>query len=200
MNARNVNARPESNKVLVERLLPSTNGDPSDRATAWGEWYGNGGGSSVMAFIRAQNNTPEPDADILQEAVITAYAEVERGRYEPRDGIPFAAYVKGIARNKIREARRRARRLVPLNDAAEFEDDGTHLEATVERQEQRDSLHTGLSRLTPDRRHVLEGYLKGHSTTEIAQILGMSEESVRQHKSRGLRSLRQMDVLATRCY
>jgi RNA polymerase sigma factor (sigma-70 family) len=149
-----------------------------------------------MAFIRAQNNTPELDADILQEAVITAYAEVERGRYEPRDGIPFAAYVKGIARNKIREARRRARRLVPLNDATEFEDDKPQLEIVVERHEQRDSLRTGLSELSPDRRQVLEGYLKGHSTAEIAQTLGMSKESVRQHKSRGLRSLRQMDILA----
>jgi len=187
-----VNARPESNTVLVERLLPGVNGDPQDRAAAWGEWYANGGGSSVMAFVRAQNNTPEPDADILQEAVVTAYAEVERGRYEPRDGIPFAAYVKGIARNKIREAHRRARRLAPLDDTVEYEGDGAQPEVAVERQEQRDSLHAGLSYLPPDRRQVLEGYLRGHSTAEIAQELGMSEESVRQHKSRGLRSLRQM--------
>jgi RNA polymerase sigma factor (sigma-70 family) len=149
-----------------------------------------------MAFIRVQNNTPELDADILQEAVITAYAEVERGRYEPRDGIPFAAYVKGIARNKIREARRRARRLVPLNDTAEFEDGRPQLEIVIEHHEQRDSLRTGLSKLTPHRRQVLEGYLKGHTTAEIAQTLGMSEESVRQHKCRGLRSLRRMDILA----
>jgi len=187
-----VNTRPESNKVLVERLLPSTNADPQDRVSAWGEWYANGGGSSVMAFVRAQNNTPEPDADILQEAVITAYAEVERGRYEPRDGIPFAAYVKGIARNKIREARRRAQRLVPLDDAAEYEDNGTQPEVVAERQEQRDSLRTGLSHLPPDRQRVLESYLSGHGTTEIAEAMGMSKESVRQHKSRGLRSLRQM--------
>jgi RNA polymerase sigma factor (sigma-70 family) len=195
-----VNARSESNEVLTKRLLPSTNCDPSDRAIAWEEWYANGGRSSVLAFVRAQNDTQEPDADILQEAVITAYAEVECGRYEPRDGIPFAAYVKGIARNKIREARRRARRLVPLEDASEYEDDKLRLEAAVERQEWRDSLRMGLSQLTPDRRQVLEGYLKGHSTAEIAQALGMSEESVRQHKSRGLRnlrrSLRRMQVLA----
>jgi len=187
-----VNARPESNTVLVERLLPGANSDAQDRAAAWGEWYANGGGSSVMAFIRTQNHTPEPDADILQEAVITAYAEVERGRYEPRDGVPFAAYVKGIARNKIREARRRAQRLVPLDDAAEYEDNGAQPEVIADRQEQRDSLRTGLSHLPPDRRWVLESYLSGHGTTEIAEAMGMSKESVRQHKSRGLRSLRQM--------
>ena len=50
---------------------------------------------------------------------MTAYAEVERGRYQPRDGIPFAAYVKGIAHNKIREARRRCRRYILVEDVAE---------------------------------------------------------------------------------
>ncbi|MBN1811904.1 MAG: sigma-70 family RNA polymerase sigma factor [Anaerolineae bacterium] len=194
-----MNARSESSEVLIKRLLPSTNCDPQDRAIAWEEWYANGGRSSVMAFVRAQNDTQEHDADILQEAVITAYAEVERGRYEPRDGIPFAAYVKGIARNKIREARRRGQRLVPLDDTSEFEDDRPQLEAVIERQEQQSSLHTGLSKLTPDRREVLECYLKGHSTAEIARALGMSEESVRQHKSRGLRSLRRMEILAAYC-
>lgn len=185
-----MNARNESNKVLIDRLLPSTNRDPQDRAIAWEEWYANGGRSSVMAFVRAKNNTREPDADILQEAVITAYTEVERGRYEPRDGIPFAAYVKGIARNKIHEARRRGHRIVPLDDASEFEDDRPQMETVIERHEQQRSLHSGLSKLTPGRRRVLEGYLDGHTTAEIAQALGMSEESVRQHKCRGLRSLR----------
>jgi RNA polymerase sigma factor (sigma-70 family) len=157
-----VNARNESNKVLIDRLLPSTNRDPQDRAIAWEEWYANGGRSSVMAFVRAKNNTREPDADILQEAVITAYTEVERGR----------------------------RRIVPLDDASEFEDDRPQMETVIERHEQQRSLHSGLSKLTPGRRRVLEGYLDGHTTAEIAQALGMSEESVRQHKCRGLRSLR----------
>ena len=194
-------ARPESNKVLIQRLLPSTNADPQERALAWGEWYAEGGATSVLAFVKAKNDTPEPDMDILQEAMMTAYTEVERGRYEPREGIPFAAYVKGIARNKIREARRRTRRLVPLEDTPEqeMENGDPHLEVVVERREQRNSLLTGLSELPPNRRQVLEGYLRGHSTAEIATALGISEESVRQHKSRGLRSLRQMEPLAAYC-
>ena len=68
-------------------------------------------------------------------------------------------------------------------------------EAVVVRQEERASLRVGLSRLTQCRRQVLEGYLGGRSTTEIADRLGMSEATVRQHKSRGLRNLREMDVL-----
>ena len=190
-------ARPASDEVLVKRLLPSVNRDPVDRAMAWEEWYSSVGKASVLAFVRAKNNTPEPDMDIVQEAMVTAYVEVERGRYRPRAGIPFAAYVKGIARNKIREARRRARRLVPLEDAPEGAVGSKELlEAVVERREQRDSLRAGLARLTPGRRVVLEKYLEGHTTSEIAAQLGMSEDLVRQHKSRGLRSLRRTGVMA----
>jgi RNA polymerase sigma-70 factor (ECF subfamily) len=130
--------------------------------------------------------------DILQESLVTAYVEVERGRYQPRDGVPFAAYVKGIARNKIREARRRNRRAVPLDDLpdAVFVADGDSPESAVERREQRAFLHEGLSQLPQSRRLVMERYLKGHSTTEIASALNMSVDAVRQHKCRGLRSLR----------
>lgn len=184
----------QSDEVLVKRLLPSTNRDPRDRIAAWEEWYAESGAASVMAFVRVKNDTAEPDMDILQEAMVTAYTEVERGRYEPRLGIPFAAYVKGIARNKIREARRRTRRSIPLGDVhdALFAGDGDSLDATIEHREQRALLRMGMSRLPSLRRQVLERYLKGHSTSEIARALGMSEASVRQHKCRGLRALRAM--------
>ncbi len=188
--------RQKSNDVLVERLLPHTNGDPADRAIAWEEWYVNVGAASVLAFVRTQNDTPEPDADILQEAIAIAYAEVERGRYEARANIPFTAYVKGIARNKIREARRRTRRLVPIEDAplSLLESDGPYLERVVERQEQLAQLRADLSKLPPCRRRVLQCYIQGQSTPEIAQALEMSEAAVRQHKCRALRSLRRMAV------
>jgi RNA polymerase sigma factor (sigma-70 family) len=183
--------------------LPSHNDDPLDRAAAWSEWYVQIGEASVLAFVRAKNDTPEQDVDILQEAMAIAYTEVERGRYEPRVGIPFAAYVKGIAHNKIREARRRSWRYVFLEDVPASLAEQSLInrgdmrpDRIVERREERAFLRDGMSRLTPCRRRVLEGYLQGRSTTEIAEALGMSEASVRQHKSRGLRSLRQMDVFA----
>jgi RNA polymerase sigma factor (sigma-70 family) len=184
--------RRESDEALVERLLPSTNSDPEDRAIAWAEWYADRGAAAVMAFVRTKNNTPVPDGDILQEAMLTAFTKVEHGHYHPRLGIPFSAYVKGIARNKIREARRRTQRFVPLEESSLhlFESNQPHPEAIVEHRERRASLLIGLTKLPQCRRQVLEGYLQGHSTIEIADALGISAESVRQHKSRGLRSLR----------
>jgi RNA polymerase sigma factor (sigma-70 family) len=192
-----------SDRTLVERLLPSRNDNRQDRADAWSEWYAQVGHRAVLSFVRAKNDTTEQDMDIVQEAMTIAYLEVERGRYQPRAGIPFAAYVKGIARNKIREARRRCRRYVLVEDVSEHlaarlpsDGGGARPEAIVVRREQAASLRAGLSRLTPYRRRVLEGYLGGRSTTEIARTLGLSEAAVRQHKSRGLRSLRQMGVVA----
>ena len=86
-------AQPESDEVLVKRFLPRYNGNPASRAAAWGEWYSEFGEASVMAFIKSQNDTAEADMDIFQEAMTTAFVEVERGRYRPQLNVPFAAYV-----------------------------------------------------------------------------------------------------------
>jgi RNA polymerase sigma-70 factor (ECF subfamily) len=145
-----------------------------------------------MAFVRVANNTAEPDTEILQEAITTAYIEVERGRYERRRGVPFTAYVKGIARNKIREARRRQRRIVPLGDGPSAPPEGElrGMERVLEQREQLSLMREEICDLPPARRQVLERYLKGQSTEEIAHELGMTKAAVRQHKSRGVRSLR----------
>lgn len=193
-----MDVRPDSGETLVERLLPHRNNDPHDRALAWQEWYIDIGEISILGFIRAKNDTAEQNADILQETLLTAFLEIERGRYQPRVGVPLTAYIKGIAQNKIREARRRHQRLVPLDDTLEplLESDQPQPDVQVEQQEQREALNTGLAQLTYGRRQVLERILNGHSTSEIARSLGMTEDVVRQHKSRGLRSLRQMALFS----
>ncbi len=182
---------------LIQRILPGQNVDRQDRLRAWTEWQVVFGEHALERFVRAHNNTIEADDDIIQDALITAYLSVERGSFQPRDGVPFTAYVVGIARNKIREARRRERHRADLD--AEPEDLERRLvgeiqrqpERTIERREQRDQLRSGLSRLSAARRQVLEHYLAGASTGEIASHLSMSEALVRQHKCRGLRALQQ---------
>lgn len=182
---------------LIRRIHPLTNPDRQDRASAWAEWQERYGAHILERFVRAHNNTRETDEDIVQEALLTAYLGVESGRYQPRDGVPFAAYVVGIARNKIREARRRERHLVDLDEAREESDlrlassAQSHPERVVEQMEQHEALYRSLSRLPAARRQVLECFLAGASTGEIAGQMAISEELVRQHKCRGLRSLKQ---------
>jgi RNA polymerase sigma factor (sigma-70 family) len=182
-------------EVLLQRILPGQNGDRQDRALAWTEWQVAYGENVLERFVRAHNNTVEADDDIIQDALITAYLSVEHGSFQPRDGVPFTAYVVGIARNKIREARRKARHRASFDDEPEelerrlVGEIQRQPERAIERREQRDLLRSGLSRLPAARRQVLEHYLAGASTGEIASHLSMSEALVRQHKCRGLRAL-----------
>lgn len=187
-----MNSRPESNEALIRRLMPSTNSDRADRAQAWDEWHSIGE-NLLLSFVRAHNNTAELDDDIIQETLLTAYLGVERGSYQPREGVPFTAYVKGIARNKIREARRRSRYQVSLEDIP-LKREGDlprQPEEWLERREQNSQVRDGLSQLPGVRRQVIVRYLNGESTDEIAAQMFISEALVRQHKSRGLRSLKQ---------
>ena len=192
-----------SDEALVKRLLPDVNPDPQDRTHAWDEWHTCVGNESVLKFIRTKNDTAEPDEDILQDALITAYLEVERGHYEYREGIPFTAYVKGIARNKIREARRYYQR--PDRSFAErvgqvweeylpADTDQRQLEDVFERAQEHEALQEGLAQLPDNRRQVLERYIQGERMAEIAEALEISEELARQHKRRAL--LRLQSILS----
>lgn len=180
---------------LLQRILPGCNADHQDRARAWADWQASYGEQILARYVRAHNNTLEADDDIIQDSLIVAYVSVERGSFLPRDGVPFSAYVIGIARNKIREARRRERFHVNLDDEPEelerrlVGEIQRQPERAIERREQHELLRSGLSRLPAARRQVLEHYLSGASTGEIADHLSMSEALVRQHKCRGLRAL-----------
>lgn len=193
-------SRPESDEAMIRRLLPSSNTDRDDRAQAWAEWQETAA-PHLYAFVRTHNNTRETDEDLVQDALITAYLGVERGAYRPHEGVPFTAYVKGIARNKIREARRRARRLVDWDDDLSTLVDEIHArrsgavrrqpEDRLERREQRELVSTSLSGLPPARQQVLTRFLSGETTDQIAAQMAISEELVRQHKCRGLKALKQ---------
>jgi RNA polymerase sigma factor (sigma-70 family) len=179
----------------MQRILPQHNPDQQDRVSAWSEWQERYGEQALAGFVRARNSTRETDEDIIQESLFTAYLGVESGRYQPREGVPFIAYVIGIARNKIREARRRERRLSDLDldsDEARLPHHASlqrQPERAIERREQIERLWSGIARLPAARRQVLERYLSGASTGEIAGSMAISEELVRQHKCRGLRAL-----------
>lgn len=188
-------SRPESDEALVRRMLPAATPNRFERQQAWAEWHTRVGEAALRKYIGLHNTTAEADEDILQDALLTAYLEVERGRYEQREGVPFTAYVKGIARNKLREARHRPHWL-SLDAVTDGEAEppapsaGRQVEADCERRERQAILHRGLAALQGERRQVLERCLRGDSTDEIAAELAVSEAVVRQHKCRGLRQMR----------
>lgn len=179
---------PESDEALVKRLLPSENPDPEDRAVAWEAWW-EFARVAVLRYVRYINCTRTDDDEIMQDALVTAYLQVERGRYTYWAGIPFTAYVKRIARNKVLEAYRRDKRSLPLDEVLDLEDDSL-LEVTVEQREESATFRHRLQTLPQRRREVLTLFIEGHETARIATHLGIREDLVRQEKSRGLQELR----------
>ena len=75
--------------ALLRRMLPASNTCRRDRVEAWQLWQDHFGCSVLRRFIRHKNYFLEPDDDIFQESMATAYQEVERGRYRPRPGVPL---------------------------------------------------------------------------------------------------------------
>lgn len=179
---------------VVKRLLPTTNPDREDRASAWNQWIGSGGAEPVRKFIRWSNGTDMEDDEILQDALITAYIKVERGDYQPRD-VPFTAYVKKIAWYKIMEAARRNAGQLPLEDASDVPEEDNPTER-VDFWREYEALHSALAELPPRRSRVILLYENGYTTAEIAQHLAIKEELVRKEKSLGLRQLKDKMALA----
>jgi RNA polymerase sigma factor (sigma-70 family) len=177
----------------VMRLLPACNPNEADRAQGWQTLW-EPVTRAVLRYIQLKNYTSTDDQDILADTMAITYAEVERGHYTPRAGVPFTAYVRGIARNIILEAYRRERRVTALD-----EEDDTHslpdtaaveMEIYIERHEQRDAVRRHLQSLPARRRQVLLMCSEGHDTARIAHELGIREDLVRQEKSRGIRELK----------
>jgi RNA polymerase sigma factor (sigma-70 family) len=172
----------------IKRLLPTENPDVRDRAYAWQVCW-EIIEEPVLRYIRCKNRTSTDDAEIFADAMTLAYLEVERGNYEPREGVPFTAYVKGIARNMIFEAYRRDKRAVPLLELFDRADNHD-LEKAVEQSEEREALQRHLQELSPRRRQVLLLHCEGHDTAQIADNLGIREDLVRQEKCRGIQQIK----------
>jgi RNA polymerase sigma-70 factor, ECF subfamily len=180
--------QPESDEALVRQIVPGS----SPSRQAWTACQKSCGEAALRRFIHWANNSTEPDEDILQETLLSAYLSVERGRYIPQDGVPFSAYIRGIARNKIRAACRREHASLSMDAAAGLPDDTRHrpLEAAVEQRELRSRLQHALAQLPPTKRQVIERSLNGEAAGEIAAELSISTDLVRQHRCRALRCLR----------
>ncbi len=145
----------------------------------------------VLRWCLRQTGNREVAADLSAEVFAAALTSCRR--YRPEHG-PVGAWLLGIARNKLRESRRRgrvegaARRRLGVGRSS-FTD------ADLERVEELAALHPDLRRLLDelpeDQREALLGrVVQERSYAEIAAELRCSELAVRQRVSRGLRTLR----------
>jgi RNA polymerase sigma factor (sigma-70 family) len=146
----------------------------------------------VLRWSLRETGNREIAADLAAETF--AAALIASPRYRPGKG-SVGAWLLGIARNKLRESRRRRR----IEDSARRRvglDPAVFGEADFERVDELTSIDAGvvelLETLPPALREaVSQRVIEERSYEEIAEQLRCSESVVRQRVSRGLRTLRQ---------
>jgi RNA polymerase sigma-70 factor (ECF subfamily) len=121
--------------------------------------------------------------DAVQETLIAIHAR--RATYDP--SLPFTAWVYGIARYKLIDEFRRAKRrpTVPLEDSGDLFGHDETGEAIAKR-----DVTKLLDRLPPAKRELVRDIkLEGVSIAEAAQRTGLSESSVKVTVHRAIKAL-----------
>lgn len=142
----------------------------------------------VRLMVRVRGRSLE-DEDVTQEVLMTAITAVRRGQL--REAERLGAFVAGIARNVINNRLRGARgpAFEPLTgheDAVVA--DLRHEMAVRERLEM---VRQALGALGAQDRRILQmSLIDGLRASQIAEELGVTEETVRARKSRALRRLK----------
>ena len=142
----------------------------------------------IRGFIRGLLPDATLADDVLQETFLT----VTRKAAEFEPGSSFPKWVCAIARYKVVEARRAARRGALLLSPQAIESLAAAEEA-LEPDQRIEELASCVAELAPSMRRVIElRYERNHSPSEIAGIIGWKVEAVYVALSRAKRSLREM--------
>lgn len=174
---------------LTLRLLPQFNPNEHDRRIAWAELLNADLMQQLRNFIQYRNHTPVADDDILQDTLLLAWIKVEQGEYTPRQS-PFVAYLKAIARFKIKEAARQ-RYHADIDIYAEALPDPRAETSGPDLLIADEVLRAALDELPARRRDVLLlSELYDYSGDEIATHFHIRADLVRKDKSLALQQLR----------
>lgn len=140
----------------------------------------------LKAFFRARALDAGWIDDLTQETLVRALGALRAGRL--RDGSRLEAFVLGVARNQCAEAFRQSAK----RPRATLEEAEAVAAASQAPAEETLSLRRELDTLSGENRKLLWLLLvEGYKPAEVGGMLNLSEEAVRQRKSRLLRRLAQ---------
>ena len=169
-------------------------GDKTDRAQLL-ETFRNFLRSAVSRSIGIKPNGKLSVSDLVQSAIIEANQKFDSCRATNRD--EFKAWLRKILINDLlnrfrdlRRQKRDVRREMRLDSKLELADDHDSPINELIQQEDKTRLMEALSKLTPERRQVIElRYRDGLSFVEIAERIGKSPDAVRMTWNRAIESL-----------
>jgi len=145
-------------------------------------------GGRVLALLIARTRDPEAARDLFQEMMLAAISALRQGQL--REPEKLAAYLQGTARNLangyIRGRTLRRSKDDPIRTDLAAVETPDPAEA-VEREEMVRSALSDLDQV--DRDILTRTLVDGTKPGEIARLLGLSAEAVRQRKSRAVRKV-----------
>jgi RNA polymerase sigma-70 factor (ECF subfamily) len=174
----------------AELLAASARGDADAFATFYRRHL-----STVVAFCRNATGSADTAADLTAEVFAAALEASARGRYEPQHD-SAAPWLRGIARNKLLDSRRRGRvenaTRVKLHMAPIIlEDDDLRRVEELAALGESDTALALVDQLPDAERSAVKAHvLDERGYKEIAAELECSESVVRQRVSRGLARVR----------
>jgi RNA polymerase sigma-70 factor (sigma-E family) len=141
-------------------------------------------GQRLVALARFFTDDRTAAEDLVQEAFI----RLARNAHRIRESEKAAAYLRSIVVNLARDHNRRG--LVSLRHRPPAAPDAPSAEETSVRQESRREVVTALRALPRRQREALAlRYYLELPVDQIAEVLGLSANSVKTHLKRGLRGL-----------
>jgi RNA polymerase sigma-70 factor (ECF subfamily) len=136
--------------------------------------------------------TPVSPDDVAQEVCLAVFQALRR--YQDR-GLPFAAFVYGIAANKVADARRAAARTAvvwSVDTVAEPADEAPGPERHAVAADLFRRVTGLLQHLSDTQREIIAlRVAAGLSAEEVGAVLGMTPSAVRMAQSRALARLRE---------
>lgn len=173
---------PLRDEINARRVARARAGDAAAFRSLYRDLY-----PTVAAFI-GRRIRGRADVDDLVARVFMAFIK-HLGDYR-RDRGSVHAWILTMARNAVIDHVRARRILVPIEAAEHMPGAGDLLGELLAR-EQLGQLHAQLEALPPDLRELLAlRYGDGLRHAEIAAMLGLREDAVKQRVSRALRDLR----------
>lgn len=170
---------------------PATSGSASTQAaeTLCREWY-EAYGTAVYNYFRFHVPLPDVAEDLTAETFLKVVRAADR--FDPARGTP-KAWILTVARNVLGDWRRRARlrQYVPLGTMHDLVYEAPSPEERLLREEEVGRMLDAVATLgEADRELIGLRYGSELDTTEVAQILGITEGSVRTRVWRVLARLR----------
>lgn len=151
-------------------------------------------GYAIFAYVRSQVNEREDANDIVFDVFKSALEHNNLLHIAPKERL---AWLRRVAHNKIVDRYRRLKRrpVVALDSVADLllDDERSSPEQMILQRERYEKLHDAIRKLPPLKQQLLQlRYGAGLNFTEIAQLLGKREDTVRKMLSRTLALLRKL--------